>query len=198
MIKVYFDEKVEVENTRNGDLQSFTRIYDAYHSYLFRFSLKFLKSPELAEEVVHDVFLKLWENRQSLSSELSLKGYLIKICKNHILNLLKRASREQALLAEITRSIVFEHTDTEDAIFAAELEVQVNQIIAQLPVQRQKVFRMYRFDGMNLDEIASHLAISKGTVKDHMLKANRFIRDYLHKSSKVPVDFSVLVLIFLI
>ncbi|GAB2785861.1 RNA polymerase sigma-70 factor [Rhabdobacter roseus] len=192
MKKVILDDNDLAEGIRKGDLRSFTSFYEAYHRYLFHFSLKFLKSSVLAEEAVHDVFLKVWENRHTLNPDLSLKGYLIKICKNHILTLLQRANREQTLQREICRSLATEHNETEDAIFAADLEVQVEQIISQLPTQRQKIFRMYRFEEMNFDEIASQLAISKGTVKDHMLKANRFIRKYLPLHSDVPLLLLIL------
>ncbi|HWV32679.1 MULTISPECIES: RNA polymerase sigma factor [Dyadobacter] len=83
---------------RNGDIPSFTRVYETYHAYLFRFALRFLKSTEHAEEAVHDVFLKLWENRDGLNNESSLKCYLLKICKSHIFHTLTRAGKEQAVL----------------------------------------------------------------------------------------------------
>lgn len=77
-------------NIQKGDVACLNQIYQTYHAYLFRLALRFLKSSERAEEVVHDVFLKFWENRESLSEEFSLKGSLTKICKNHILQILTR------------------------------------------------------------------------------------------------------------
>ncbi|GAB3170992.1 RNA polymerase sigma factor [Telluribacter humicola] len=197
MKKVSFDDRAAVESIREGDLQAFTAVYHEYHRYLFHFSLKFLSSTQLAEEVVHDVFLKVWENRQGLNAELSLKGYLIKICKNQVLNLLQRANREQAIMEEIMRSALTGHNETEDAIVAADLEVHVDHLISQLPAQRQKIFRMYRFDNMNTDEIATELDISRGTVKDHLLKANRFLRKYLTTATHIPQDVSLLLLALL-
>ena len=176
-------------------MQSFTEVYRAYHSYLFHFALKFLKSSELAEELVHDVFLKLWENRVRLDAELSLKGYLIKICKNHIINILSRASREKAIMLEISKSGSTAHNETENAIMSADYEAHADSLISQLPPQRQKVFRMYRFEEMNPEEISRQLGISKGTVKDHLLKANRFIRKYLQASTGIPLKVILLLTI---
>ncbi len=190
-------EKQLVEAVKSGSLEAFTRLYDAYHGYLYHFSQKFVKSSALAEEVVHDVFLKLWETRTQLDSERSLKPYLSTICKNHIFNLIKRANREEAVMAEIRRSLAEVHNSTEEALFATELAQIVEQIIDQLPAQRQRVFRMYRFEELDLDAIARELQISKGTVKDHMAKANRFVRQNLKVQTGILLGLAMLVHFFL-
>ncbi|WP_439581858.1 RNA polymerase sigma factor [Dyadobacter bucti] len=189
-------DSVLAEHIRLSDMASFTEVYNSCHTYLYYFSLRFLKSPELAEEAVHDVFLKLWENRGQLNVELSLKGYLIKICRNHILNMLSRATRERAVMAEIFRASSAGHNETEDAILSADYEAQADAIISMLAPQRQKIFRMYRFNEMDLDEIAHELGISKGTVKDHILKANRFIRKYLQAHTGIPMDVYLVLTLF--
>ncbi len=186
-----------VTATRAGDLDAYTALYDTYHGFLFHFSLKFLKSRGLAEEVVHDVFLKIWEERNRLDPDRNIKAYLATICKNHILNLLKRANREAAVMDEIRQSLSHSCNDVEEAIFASELQETVNQVVGQLPTQRQKIFRMYRFQDMNLDEIAKQLHISKGTVKDHMAKANRFVRHSLQARTETFLEISLLVVLSL-
>ena len=188
------DEKKLVEAVKAGSLEAFTRLYDAYHGYLYHFSQKFLKSSALAEEVVHDVFLKLWETRTQLDPERSMKPYLSTICKNHILNLLKRANHEEAVMDEIRRALPVAGNPTEEAVFATELEEIVDQIVGQLPAQRQRVFRMYRFEELDLDAIARELQISKGTVKDHMAKANRFVRLNLKVQTGILFGLSLLAL----
>lgn len=97
MKDLQIDDIAVASNIRQGDKASLTMIYQRYHQHLYRFALRFLKSPEHAEELVHDVFLKLWENRDRLNEECSLKGYLIKTCKSHIVTLLTRASAGQAI-----------------------------------------------------------------------------------------------------
>jgi RNA polymerase sigma-70 factor (ECF subfamily) len=184
----YADERLLMEHVKLGEVPAFTFLYNHYHPYLYHFSLRYLKSADLAEETVHDVFLKVWEHREQLNSELSLKGLLIRICKNHILNILSRASREQTLLAEILQSSDAGHSDTERAILHADFERHAMNVIGYLPPQRQKIFRMYRFDEMDQEQIARTLGISKGTVKDHLLKANRFIRKYVHSYLDIPAD----------
>jgi RNA polymerase sigma-70 factor (ECF subfamily) len=188
------DEKQLIEAVKTGSLGAFTRLYSAYHGYLYHFSLRFLKSSGLAEEVVHDVFLKLWETRTQLDPGRSLKPYLSTICKNHIFNLLKRANREEAVMDEIRRSLTGACNPTEESLFATELAQIVEQIVDRLPAQRQRVFRMYRFEELDLDAIAREFQISKGTVKDHMAKANRFVRRNLKLQTGILFGLSILAL----
>lgn len=86
---------------QKGDMACLAKIYETYHAYLFRLALRFLKSSERAEEVVHDVFLKFWENRENLGEEFSLKGCLTKICKSHILQILTRAVTPDTLAHQV-------------------------------------------------------------------------------------------------
>lgn len=184
---------------REGDEEAFTVLYERYHAFLYHFSLKFLKSPEMSEGVVHDVFLKLWEGREKINPTLSLKGYLTKICKNHVLNLLSRALREQGwkneALGEIQTVANYARSNTEDAVIFADYERLVEEAITQLPAQRQKIFRIYRQEDKPIDEIAQALSISKGTVKDHLLKANRYVRDFMRQHSGIPLDILILILL---
>lgn len=189
------DDSFLVESIRSGDQKSFTLAYQKYHRYLYYFALRFVKSPELSEEVVHDVFLKVWESRDRLKTEFSFKGYLIKITKNHVLNLLARASREEQIRSEILYTSEVSTEETENSIYDRDYQKHAEQIISLLPEQRQRIFRMYRFEEMTSDEIATRLNISKGTVKDHLLKANRFIRKYLNRI--VPLSTDLLLLFFL-
>lgn len=193
MEKGYPEDFLLAEQLSTGDVRAFTILYEQYHSYLYFFSLRFLKSAELAEEAVHDVFLKVWENRQNLDPELSLKGYLIKICKNHILNLLKRELREQQFISNAVISHSTQHSETENAVIWADYEKLAEEAINMLPPQRQKIFRMYRIEEKCLAEIAGELAISKGTVKDHLLKATRQLKEYMRKHSGALIDMIILV-----
>lgn len=167
------------EGIMAGDERAFRLAYDNYHGHLYYYALKFVKSPELAKEVVHDVFMKLWEGRRGLKKELSFRGYLLTICKNHVLNLLKRAGRETSIKAEILRHSAQSHNETEHTVHFADYQRFALEAIEQLPPQRQIIFRMCRIEGRSLDDVAESLGISKGTVRDHLLKASRHIKKYL-------------------
>ena len=188
MKKTGFNEKTIASDIRSGSFQAFAALYETHHRLLFHFTQKFLKSSILAEDVVHDVFLKLWENRTFINPDLPLKPYLMKICKSHVLNLLVRAGREEAIMMEIGQSMRFDHNDTEDTVQGDNLSMLIEQIVNQLPTQRQRIFRMYRLEGLGLDEIADQLGIAKGTVKDHLFKAGSFVRKCLSVQADIPLS----------
>lgn len=192
MEEVFPDDSLLAGQISAGSVEAFTFLYRKYHGYLYHFSLKFLKSPELAEEAVHDVFLKIWENRKELDPARSLKGYLIKTCRNHVLNLMSRALREQLWKSEVLSAGSGQHMDTENAIVLSDYERLAEEAIAKLPPQRQKIFRLYRLEEKSLDEIAESEGISKGTVKDHLLKATRQIRSFMRQYSGIPMEMVVL------
>ncbi len=194
MKRVFPDDSLLTEQISAGDVDAFTVLYERYHGYLYHFSLKFLKSRELSEEVVHDVFLSIWENRKLLDPARSLKGYLIKSCKNQVLNLMTRSLREQTWKKEVMAGPEPMHSDTEGAILIADYERLAEEAISRLPPRRQKIFRMYRIEDRSLDEIATALHISKGTVKDHLLKATRQLRSFIHLHSGIS-DIVLLILL---
>lgn len=139
-----------------------------------------LKSPFLAEEAVHDVFLKVWQRRETLDGSRSVRSYLFTICKNHILNVLASVSRNESLHRHLFHFARLSGGQAEDDLVYAEYERVTEQAVSRLPPQRQTVFRMCCLEGKSYEEAAGLLHISKGTVSDHMVKAIRFVREYLH------------------
>lgn len=195
--KIFPDDVVLAQRIREGDLSAFTGLYEKYHTYLYLYSIKFIASPEIAEEAVHDVLLKVWENRKSLDPGQSLKAYLTRICKNHLLNVLRSRLREKIRESEAYALKPSWHNDTEDYVFSSDYERLLKEAIAQLSPQRQKIFNMYRIEGKKLDEIAHDLHISKGTVKDHILKTTRQLKDFVRVHAGIPTDSILLIWFFL-
>jgi RNA polymerase sigma-70 factor (family 1) len=180
---------------RTGDRHAFASFYDRYHVYIYHLSLKFLKSPELAEEAVQDVFLKVWEHRTALDPERSVRGYLLACCRNHLINLLAKKGPEFQSIDHDECEEIADYYNPIDKIILADYTELAEKGISTLPPQRQKVFRMYRLENRSLEEIASELGTTKGTVKDHLLKATRHLRLYLKEYSGIRID--MLLLLFL-
>ncbi|MBD8488400.1 RNA polymerase sigma-70 factor [Echinicola sp. CAU 1574] len=169
-----FDEKLLLISFKKGSEVAFRALYDHFFPSLYRYALKFLKSKELAEEAVHDVFLKLWNSRERVQEDRSISPFLYKICKNHVLNLLDKAAKKPVLLREITDSQLSSlESGPEDVLIQREFENSFNIAVAKLPPVRQKVFRLCKLEGKSYEEAADILGISKGTVNSHIIKANR-------------------------
>lgn len=171
-------DKILVTQLIDGSKEAFLELYGKYHAALYRHALKFMKSPALAEDVVQDTFLKVWENRRSLNADLSFVGYINTVSRNQVLNTLKRASHETALKKTIMYAADKCCNRTEDDFLAAEYERMVSRAIDRLPPQRRLVFRMCRLEGQTYDEVARNLGISRNTVKEHMVSALKSLREY--------------------
>jgi RNA polymerase sigma-70 factor (family 1) len=183
----YSPTEIEVfEKLSIGDSEAFKWIYDTYRARLYRFALKFLPSAE-AEEVVQDIFLKLWENRLNHSIKYSLSAFLFTITRNHILNLLKKNNREAELIAEFQ----WQATRYIDSVFASENDTDqekvAQHILEQLPAQRREVFKKVRIEGKSYKETSNELNISINTVSDHLTKANQVIKKLLTAYSHLLV-----------
>jgi RNA polymerase sigma-70 factor (family 1) len=172
------EDKILVEALIKGDASAFRQLYDKYHGALYRYAGRFLKSDEDAKEIVHDVYLKIWEKRETLNSDLSFKYFLLKVCKNTVVNLMVKAARERTYKKELSYADRVEN-DTENVVIYSEFERFANAAIAHLPTQRQAIYKMCKLEGKSYEEAAENFGITKGTVRDHLLKAARSIKKML-------------------
>ncbi|MBS7564102.1 RNA polymerase sigma-70 factor [Mucilaginibacter sp. Bleaf8] len=179
------DEAAVVARLQCGDVNAFRQIYDYYHGKLFYYVLRFIKVPELAEDVIHDVFLKLWEIREQVKPELSLTGYLYRISRNQVFKLLKQIATQTELQNQIIHIISESITEAESGLQWQEYSVLLQQAINKLPPQRQRVFKLCRQEGKTYEETAALLGISRYTVKEHMVLAMKSIKDYLHHNTDI-------------
>lgn len=188
------EDRSLVEGIIRGDEAAFLRIFEKYHSPLYLHVLRFAKSEDLAKDIVQEVFIKVWENKNALNAELCFKGYLFKMCKNRIINFLKRAARETAIQKELSYHAHIASNQLEENYTYSEYESLARKAIQLLPPKRQVVFRMCRLEGKDYDEVAASLHISKHTVRDHMAKAVKSIKDYF--SVHADISFVIFYVMF--
>lgn len=191
------DEKKWVKALRSGKKEALERLFQKYHHALYYHALDFLKSPELAEDAVQEVFVKVWENRKQIKPDLSFKAYLFCITKNHIINQLKRISREIKARQEIAHRILSSHNAVEEQIVYAEYEALARKALDELPPKRKKVFILHRLEGKKYGEIAVLMNISKNTVRDHVVKADKTIKEYFAYQVNITISLLIAFLIAL-
>lgn len=162
------------------DEKAFREIYQAYHSKLYYFSLKFTKSTYCSEEIVQEVFIKIWENRKRIKPGLSFQSYIFTATRNAIINFLKKAAYDEKMKQEIHYISdiqgIFSQEET-----ATEYEVILRQAIDQLPPRRQKIYRMAKLEGASYEKIAFDLCIAKNTVRLQIIEANKFVKNFIRK-----------------
>ena len=158
-----------------GNELAFTKLYNEYKNIVFSTALKITKSRMLAEEVVQDVFLKIWQNHENLAEITNIENYLFIISRNHIFDMIKKIARDTSLVVDSNYKSTSTN-DTEDAIKDDQYNVILNQIVDQLPPQQQKIYKMAKWDGLSHQKIGEDLGISTETVKKHMAQALKFVR----------------------
>ncbi len=138
----------------------------------------YLNSREEAEEVVQDVFCKIWQNRHKLDERYSLNGYIFRITKNQVLNKLRKRVHEPSSFVSINKCNIHQNK-TENDILLHEMEQLLEEAIEALPPKRQLIFKLSRQKGLSNQEIADHLDISVNTVEGQMRKAIKYLRSYI-------------------
>ncbi|BDU27061.1 MULTISPECIES: RNA polymerase sigma-70 factor [unclassified Flavobacterium] len=169
------DEKKLLLELSQGSELAFTNVYNQYKNTVYSTAFRITKSKILSEEAVQDIFLKIWQNRETLSEIDHFENYLYIISRNHLFNSIKKIAREATLASEINlKETGFIDTDT--SIKDEQYNIILNQIVEQLPPQQQKVYKMAKLDGLSHQKIGESLGISTETVKKHMAQALKFIR----------------------
>lgn len=163
------NEETIWKKIQQKDIQVFEAYYREHYKTFFLQAYKYLQSPELSQEIVNDVFVRIWEDADKIVIESSLKSYLYRAVINRSLNALKKMKKElqdQKVLASLPREHIEErHMETN------ELKIRLYKAIDELPEQCKKVFRMSRFENLKQQEIADKLGISIKTVKNHITHA---------------------------
>jgi RNA polymerase sigma-70 factor (family 1) len=171
-----------VQALKKGDARAFDKLFDLYGKRLFHFSLGYLKSKEEAEEVVQDVFLKIWNNRSTLKPELSFRSYLFTISYRHITEKFRKINRERQYLHEITETVV-DFTDELDERSSYQSMLQlVEQLIEKLPARQREVLLMRKMEGIPVNEIAGKLGIAPKTVEQHYTQALKNLKTSLSRA----------------
>ena len=160
-----------------GDEQAFELFFRKFNVRLCAFANKFLDNPEEAQEVVQDMFVKLWENRDEIDPENSLKSYVFKIVQNLSINRLRR-KKVESRYAEIYKLVYIDNHEfsAHESLLARELEAHIVHSIKKLPAECRKIFELSRSEGLKYREIAETLHISVKTVEAQMSKALRSLR----------------------
>lgn len=150
--------------------------FPSLHAYAFTI----LQDPDLAEEVVQQVFFKVWEKQFHLSAHSSIKAYLYKAVYHESLNTLKhRRVKEKHALHVVRSNTGVNEASTESRLLSRELGAHIHEAVQKLPSGCRTVFQLSRFEGLKYQEIAAELGISVKTVESQMGKALRLLRERL-------------------
>jgi RNA polymerase sigma-70 factor (ECF subfamily) len=174
------DEKELLRLVAAGDERAFTRLFDHYHQRLGLHVYRITRSEPVAEELVHDVFLKIWRNRELLLEIENFPVYLFVVSKNAALNALKRIAAERVKLTDLDHAVEVEPEQPDDYRYAL-----IDEAIDQLPPQQRQVYLLSRHQRLSYNEIALQMGLSRETVKKYLQIATASIISYIGKSVKM-------------
>ncbi|MFO8000860.1 MAG: RNA polymerase sigma-70 factor [Marinilabilia sp.] len=167
-----------VKRLKAGELDAFNRLFESYSPRLYAFGLKFLKSSTDAEELVQDVFLKIWRNRKTLKEDRSFKSYLFTIAYNQIKEYFHHKG---VLLLDIEENLDSGSVDTstETGISYRSVLEHISSLLDKLPEKKQRIFRLSRFEGKSAKEIAVLVGVSPKTVDNQISEVIGYLRNHL-------------------
>ncbi|UOB17942.1 RNA polymerase sigma factor [Abyssalbus ytuae] len=177
--KALHNEKLLVKQLIAGNEKAFIKLYNTYKNTIYGYSLKLVKSNADAEEIIQDVFMKVWEKRKTLDPSLSFKSYLFTVARNTCFNFLRKSSNDAKMKEKIFYKSQKSFEPADRKLIASEFERLKNGAYDKLPPKRRAIFEMSREEGMSYPEIAKKMGISVNTVKVQMSKALETLRDFL-------------------
>ncbi|MDO6430075.1 RNA polymerase sigma-70 factor [Flavitalea sp. BT771] len=170
-----------------GDENAFRSLFDLYKNNLFDYLIGIVKSRQVAEELVMDIFLKLWLGREWIADIEHIEPFIKKVAYNKAIDFLRYAARNQKLQHIIAREMAGEvDRSLEMQLLEKDYQHIIQEAVRQLSPQRRLVYTMSREKGMTHDEIARELNLSIHTVSNHTKEALRSIRGFLSRNN-VPV-----------
>lgn len=159
-----------------GDEHAFRKLFNIYSPRVFGYALRLTHSHDFAEEIVQDVFMKIWINRSTAADIRNIEAYIITLTRNRTFNVLKRIAIEEAARARLCRKLEEAHHETEETVNFNESQTILSNAINQLPPQQRLVYSLCHEEGLKYEEVAQRLNISRLTVKTHMQQALRTLK----------------------
>jgi RNA polymerase sigma-70 factor (family 1) len=179
----------------SGSEKAFAALFHFYRDKIYSVAMRLTRSSFMAEEVVQDIFLKLWIKKETLADIQDFEDYLFIITRNHVFSALKRVARQQQLVDDLQLELPSSEDSTYNGIHNQELEEILQQAVALLPAQQKQIYLLSKEQEMKREEIAKMLRISSETVKTHLSRALRHIRAYSKLKLETAISIALALLV---
>ena len=173
----------------SGDETAFAEIFYYYVPRIQPFIKKMARSEEVTEEIVQDVFISLWKNREKLGEINNYAAYIFTIATNKTYNYLKVKAREAKRLQELSMGEKDFTNNTIETIDLNQSQHLINHLVNQLTPQKRLIYKLTREEGLSHDEIAQQLNVSKNTVKNHLVETLRFLRENMQSAQSASLTW---------
>jgi len=177
---------------KSNDQAAFNELYRKYERKIFYNLSKLVHSNQIAAELHQDVFLKVWQSRSQLNTELPFEAFLVTIAKNMAIDFYRSTSRNKKLMDHLISLMTELHDPITDLMETKDYRMILENAVRKLPPQRQLVFRFIKLEDKSYENAAVYFGVSVGTIKDHMAKAMAFLKEEMNNNK-----FDLLLLYFI-
>lgn len=174
-----------IAQLRNGNKKAFKLLFEKYGIRLYQFSLKYLREKEDAEDLLNEVFLKIWENRSYLKTDTSFQSYLFTIAYNNIRQRFLKKSREEKYIQIFAEENLVDSSKGEDQLDYTQIVKKINKVIDLLPARRKEIFNLSYRDELKNQEIAHNLGLSEQFVKNQLSVARKYIISKIREDNHI-------------
>ncbi|MFC3198921.1 RNA polymerase sigma factor [Parapedobacter deserti] len=190
-VKTPFDEPSLLVSLQKGDVNAFERLYFFYSRRLWGNILKMVKSTDTTEEILQELFQRVWEKRESIDVTKSFKSYLFTIAKHLVYDFFHVQSKQRHLEHYLIESSTanYQHVDEEMAF--KETQAIITNGIHQLPPQRRLVYLLCKIEGKSYEDVSRILGISVATISDHIVKANKSLKAHYLSEQALGLIFAL-------
>jgi RNA polymerase sigma-70 factor (family 1) len=178
-LTVEYSDSTVITLLRQGSEKVFEKVFKDHFKSLHAYAYTFLKDDEQAEEVVQNVFCRIWEKRDQLKPDGSLKSYLYRAVHNESLNYLKHQQVKASFQVLYADGLGQADDDTSRKVMVNELETRIRQAMSELPQQCRTIFQLSRFEQLKYQQIADEMGLSIKTIENQMGKALKLMRTKL-------------------
>jgi RNA polymerase sigma-70 factor (ECF subfamily) len=180
-MQVGFNLNAVLHCLANDDQKALDELFNYYYPRLYQFSKSFLKLEDGIDDILQEVFVKIWKNRTNIRSSETFNPFIFTMTRNLLLNELRSRLNNQKIKDEIYKTSIPEEYRSFTKIEYQELKETVDRIVNNLPDKQREVFLLSRHDGLSHKEIAEKLDISTKTVEYHISQSIRAIKNKLNK-----------------
>ncbi|WP_295124780.1 sigma-70 family RNA polymerase sigma factor [uncultured Chitinophaga sp.] len=182
-----YTDQLLLAQMATGSEPAFCRLFDIYWNKVYATALLLTKSPVMAQDIAQEVFLQLWQRREQAMDIEKLEGFLFISARNLVFKKMSRLKLEDAYQQYLSGQPVNAAQHAGEVTEFKELHSIVEAGICKLPPQQQKAFRLSREGGLSHEEISLQMGVSRGAVKDYIVRSISFLRKYLSEHALVFV-----------
>lgn len=185
------DEKELLMQLREGNAQALDYFYHQYSLRIYRKLLKMVRVETIAEELVQDVFVRIWDKRHQIDPDRSFRSYLFTIAQNLVYDLYRKVAREERLQEVIKEASSEMYMHVEEGVFLKETSEILNKAINNLPSQQKLVFTLCKLEGKSYEDASATLGISTSTINSHIVKATKSIKGYMFRDQNAAFFLTI-------